>query len=1037
MVAYFQNPLNIFITAMAVAFLLGVTHKIAKSLSTSLFYLGLLAVAAISIMSTLSFQSALNITTAGFNAPIAINLLFGPYEAFFVMAVNFAAFFGGVYLYDYLKSSVLGRILYLMLFMGINGMIMTRDLFNLFIFIEITSISTYGLIALEKNIKSLSAGFKYILAGAMLSTFFLLGTALIYYQTGTLNIDQIINMKATISGPIGGVALSLLMAALIIELKPFPVNGWGLDVYQGSTPGVGAVISIGVSTGALFALFKLIPLFPATQMGVLTIIGLVTFFFSNLMGIKQTDAKRMLGYSSIGQMGLIVVALSYFHNAPMAIFMSVVGGLFLNHFFAKAALFWIAGIVGEDNYKNWGILKNSYPLLVVFVIAILALVGLPPFPGFWSKWRLVMFIGETGNFLLVAVILLGSLFEGVYLFRWFGSIVGSKTEQRVGIQLTKHVPVLAFGIVLVTLSYLLMQNLLIPNSNIFVLPFVVSAAFLALSFLPGKLRGVIALALIAYLSYYYQSVEMTLLGRIFVQIFLWGGAIILFSTLYKKKHKPATYGLLLMLLTSLSALVLSKTNLQFFFNWEIMTISSYLLVTMGKNAKKSALTYIIFSLGSAAFLMAGFALSGVHDLASLATIGSKTTLVFSLMSIGFLIKLGAFGFHIWVPGAYAESEDDFSTVISALLSKAGIFGLFLIAIYMQKEITGSTLAYTLGWVGVLTATFGALMATFQEDVKKLLAYSSMGQIGYIITGVALMSHLGWVAALYLTINHVLYKGLLFIVIAGVIYRVGTREMYKMGGLIKKMPLSFISAMIAIIAMSGVPPLTGFGGKWLIYESLLEQGWVFQATLAFFASGIAFLYMYRLLHTIFLGQLKAKHKEIKEAPLWITIPQVIFIALIMGASIFPKAWITVLSKAVSDYIPSTISWTGNTASTSLGYWNGFMVMNIVGVVFIVCLIWLMLARMKLQKVEQFNIVFAGERPFKPETTHVAHNMYAPYQKALGSWVTPRATHFWGEVTEWSHTLAHTFRQIYTGNGQTYAFFILLYFLMIYLLIGGAR
>jgi flagellar biogenesis protein FliO len=113
----------------------------------------------------------------------------------------------------------------------------------------------------------------------------------------------------------------------------------------------------------------------------------------------------------------------------------------------------------------------------------------------------------------------------------------------------------------------------------------------------------------------------------------------------------------------------------------------------------------------------------------------------------------------------------------------------------------------------------------------------------------------------------------------------------------------------------------------------------------------------------------------------------------------------------------------------------MVMNIVGVIFVLLLIWLMMTFQKVQKVKQFNIVFAGERPFTPQNTHVAYNMYAPVQKALGGWVKPRATAFWNAASEWTDTLSHMFAGVYTGNGQTYLFFILLFFLFINYLIGA--
>lgn len=1034
MVALLHNPLSIFIIAIASAFALGAFNRLNKGLSLSLFYVALFLMALVTVLCGSSLEAPITIQTVGFIAPLSINLQFGYYEAFFLVFVNIGAFLGAIYLTEYLKEHALGRALYIIFIMGINGIIMTRDLFNLFIFIEIMSIATYGLIGLDRNIKSLSAGFKYILAGGMLSTFFLLGTALIYYSTGVLNIDTIIAHKGALSSPIGVTAIVMLFTALIVELKPFPANGWGLDVYQGATPGVSAMIAVGVSTAALFALYKLLPLFPAQHFGILVGIGISTFVFSNLMGIKQTDAQRLLGYSSIGQLGLILAALPFFASSKIEFFLGTVGGLFVSHFLAKAILFWIAGIVEQKNIKDWGHLTQSKGLTVLFILSVFSLLGLPPLPGFWAKWQFVMFLGYNGHSVILALVLLGSLFEAVYLLRWFNYILG-ESSLTLKFQPLKRVPTCLLGLVMVGLSFALAKQLLLLSQFYVIVMVVAAVIMIAGNFLNAKLRAFLAFIGIICLSYYVnQNVQG--IQQIFAQMFLWGGLILSISTFYKKEAKPARYGLLFLMLASLGGLVLSSSTLDFFFSWEIMTISSYLLIVGGKYAKKAGLSYIIFSLASASLLMAGFALSHTNTFAGFnSLVGTQGYVVFALLISGFLIKMGAFGVHIWVPGAYAESDDDISTFISTLLSKAGVYGLFMIAIYFQSKITNSPISYVLGWIGILTAAYGALMAAFQEDVKKLLAYSSMGQVGYIVTAIALMSHLGWVAAFYLSINHILYKSLLFLSVAGVIYRVGTRDMYKMGGLIKKMPISYVSAMIGIIAMSGVPPLSGFGGKWLLYTSLIEKGWHFQAVVAFFASGVAFLYMYRLLHSIFLGQAKLEHKDVKEAPLWLIIPQLIFMVLVMVGSMLPRLWVEKLSQVTSEYMGSTLAWSGQQATTSLGHWNGFMVMNVVGVIFIVLLIFLFLTVQKVQKVKQFNIVFAAERPFTPKTTHVAYNLYAPVRKALGGYVRPRATWFWNHVSEIVHTLSNMFTGLYTGNGQTYALFILLFFLILNYLIGA--
>ncbi|HYQ70835.1 MAG TPA: proton-conducting transporter membrane subunit, partial [Gammaproteobacteria bacterium] len=443
-------------------------------------------------------------------------------------------------------------------------------------------------------------------------------------------------------------------------------------------------------------------------------------------------------------------------------------------------------------------------------------------------------------------------------------------------------------------------------------------------------------------------------------------------------------------------------------------------------------------------LLAGFAVAygatGSIELAALGSTGDAMGVVFSLLAAGFIIKTGGLGVHIWVPGAYAEADDDFSALLSAVVSKAGIFGLLLVAAQLGiRSDIGLDPAYVLGWIGMLTATFGALMAVFQEDIKRTLAYSSMSQLGYIVTGIALMSHLGWVAALYLTVNHFLFKGILFLAAAGVILRTGERYMYKMGGLIKNMPFTFVATMFAIIAMSGVPPLTGFGGKWLLFNAVMEKGWYWLAALAFFSSAVAFLYMFRILQTVFLGQRKLEHARLREAPAILLIPQFAMIAIIMLFSAYPKLLLDPLSAAVGPWLGGALVWDGLALETHLGYWNAPMIMGIIAGVWMVPLVILLLASLtiKIQKVQQFNIVYAAERPHRPEDTHFAYNFFAHYDRALGFLVRPRATAFWNSTAEWSHSLAAAMRVFYNGNGQTYALLILMFLVALYLVNGGLR
>jgi formate hydrogenlyase subunit 3/multisubunit Na+/H+ antiporter MnhD subunit len=1110
------NPIYIFIIALSVAFLLSVFDKIGRHIAIMVFLLALVALIYISgtwYLTLAGGEQTVSIFTAGFKPPVSINLQLGLEEAFFILLTNIVGFFGGIYLLNrFQKGVVLGMILFLMMIMGINGIIMTRDLFNLFVFMEITSIATYSIIDMEQNSKTLSAGFKYVIAGGLATCFFLIGTIFLYHLAGTLNIDDMIRSQHLITGKTGFIALFFLIFAVLIELKPFPANGWALDVYQAVPSGIVAIIAVASSGGMLFALYKLLSLVPNYLPWIATI-GIVTFLFANLIGLKQTDTKRLLGYSSIAQMGLVITALALvlqFPN-PTRYLPLVVGGLFINHFIAKAGLFWLAGIIRKTYIKDWGagidewefiykdaviaflrkvpylkkqtFLRKHKPINISYLVSrpvflavfggfLFALIGFPPFPGFWAKWELVLQLVQHNMSFWMWLILLGSLLEAVYLLRWFGYTVHNVRVKKFPVvsetsgasspvtqlTLSKVLPVIVFALLQIHIGW----EISAAMSGIFshyLLPVYAAAILFVLEWrLSARKKSILTLAIIGIAT---CVILPGLSGIYFVfgLMFLAGSFILLVATFPRQKEARALpfrtgfYPLLLLLILSLGNLLRAENALQFFFSWELMTISSYLLILRGKKAIQTALNYILFSTAGAFFLLAGFAVaakgSGSLLLSSFTSMGAVSSTAYILLAIGFLIKLGALGVHIWLPGAYSEAEDDFSALLSSVLSKVGIFGLFLVAMWMSSQhisgegvahfigsvahgLSSEILAYEMGWIGVLTALFGSLMAVFQEDIKAMLAYSSMGQVGYIVLALAMMSHLGWTTALYLSITHLLFKAMLFLAIAGVILRTKTRKMYEMGGLIKQMPFSFISVLIAIIALSGVPPLSGFGGKWLLYTALLEKGWYLQLGAAFFASGVAFLYLFRLIHTIFLGQPKPKLRHVTESPILMLVPQYIFILVIMAISMFPNIIIKPLSLAVAPFHPSTIEWAGFTVKSSLGYWNGLAVMNTTMIIFAIPLIWLLLVMRKPQAVKPFNIVYAAERPDRPETTHYAHNFFAHYRKALGFAVEPLATRFWNGVAEWSHSLAAAFRTIYTGNGQTYALHIVLFLLVLYVL-----
>ncbi len=1036
MVGGLFHPLNIFILGLGGGFLIPLLYSLNKAWLPFAFFFalaGLAVICGVSMLSLLNGAPAIEILTGGAVPPYSINLRFGLWEGFFALSLNVMALLGALHLWPRLRDSYAAMLLYLILVMGIDGMVMTRDLFNLFVFLEIVSIATYGLLSLGQTSAALSAGFKYVMATVLASTFFLLGTALLYYVVGTLNIDEMLEQRALIGGPIGVTALLFVLACLLIELKPFPANGWGLDVYETAPSGVAALVSVGVSGGVFFALLKLLPLFE-NHLAFIAVSGGLTFLFSNLIGLRQTNAKRLLGYSSIGQMGLLTLALALLEQlGAQSALALVIGGLFVNHLFAKAGLFWLSGVVERELTEDWSALSGRPYLLVLFAVFVAAIVGLPPFPGFWAKWQLVMILGLAGQNVWIAVVLVGSLLEAAYMFRWFGyALRPSRGEAGANLELLHRVPLAASAVLLFASGYLAAISSGAASFWLFA-PMCAGALLYAFDGLPARIKCLLMLATVGIGGAWLTS-GLGGLNYLFSALLVTGAVVVASASLYRDDPRPGFYPLLAVMLLSVPALLRASTSLEFFFGWEIITLSSYFLIARGPNAGPDALRYLLFSLASAFFLLAGFALAyaanGTIDLASLGAAGPAVAPSFVLLAIGFLIKAGALGVHVWLPGTYAEADDDLSAILSAVISKVAIFGL-LVGTYLSiRSEIGLDLAHLMGWIGLVTTTAGAFMALHQSDMKRMLAYSSMSQLGYIVTAIALMSHLGWVTALYLVANHLLVKGILFLAVAGVILRTGTRLIDNTGGLARNMPWTFALVAVALVAMSGLPPLMGFGGKWLLLSAMTDKGWYGLAAFGVLATFVGILYMVRLAYAVFFGARRLEHRAVRDAPLALLVPQFVLVAAIFVLSFYPKLLIEPVSVAIDPYFASTLVWEGASLETIYGYWNPVPVMATALVIALVLFAVLWLFYRIGNGRPDAQIRRTGDLAWGRDVSR----FYSFYNPALGRLLVPLASTFWNDVADVTTSMAGSVRAIYTGNGQTYVLYVLYYFIALYVTNG---
>jgi formate hydrogenlyase subunit 3/multisubunit Na+/H+ antiporter MnhD subunit len=1022
MVANLFHPLNIFILGLGGGFLLPLLSQLGKAwVSTAFLFalVGMTLISAVSLWGLMAGALPIEIFTGGSTPPYSINLRLGLVESIFCLGVNLIALFGAGY---FMRANYAVMLIYLIMVMGIQGMIMTRDLFNAFVFLEIVSVATYGLLALQNAPTAQSATFKYLMATVLASTFFLLGTVLLYAVTGILNIDDLIGARGAIAGPIGFAALMFLLASLLVELKPFPANGWGLDVYETAQAQVAALISVGVSAGVFFVFVKLLPLFQ-DQLQVIAVSGAITFLFSNLIGLRQVKAQRLLGYSSIGQMGLLVMAVALLEQfvAP-SIAVPIVAGLFVNHLFAKAGLFWLAGVVGAERLSGWSVLARYPHMITVFAILLTAIVGLPPFPGFWAKWHLIMNLAAGERYAWIAIVLLGTLLEAAYLFRWFGKVIHSPLQPaQLRHPSSRMLPALAAALLLAVSGFVAAFLAGLPTMWAF-LPLGAGLLLYLLDGLPSRVKGLFVVV-IALTGGAWLAQNLSGIVFLFALLLSAGAFVVSIGCLYRGDIRTGFYPVLAVMVLALPMLARSTTSLEFFFAWELITLSAYFLILRRREAGPHALRYLLFSLVSAFFLLAGFAMSyamnGDASLAALRASGPDSSIAFVLFAIGLLIKCGAIGVHVWLPDAYAEADDDVSALLSAVISKVPVYGLVVTAYVAIRAETSLDLAHILGWIGMLTTLAGAVLAVRQDDIKRMLACSSMSQLGYIITSVALMSHLGWVTALYLAANHLMVKGILFLGAAGVILRTETRAFSGLGGLARRMPFTFAAAVVAIVAMSGLPPLTGFGGKWLLLSAMMEKGWYGPVILGVVATFVGLLYMVRFLRDVFLGPQKPAHDGVAEAPLALLVPQYLLIVGILVVSLLPKLLIGPISDAIDPYFASTLVWDGMSLETIYGYWNPLPTMMIAVAVSAVLFVAFWLVR------RGGNTGSFGDRAVASRT------LYGFYKAAFSRLTPPVASAFWKGLAAVTMTFASRVRRIYTGDGRTYNLYILYYFIVLYI------
>ena len=420
------------------------------------------------------------VTLGGFMPPFGINLTIGYLSTILLILISVVGFIVSIYSLTEKDVEYRYYMLNLLLIMGISGLVTTGDIFNMFVFLEITSIAAYSLTAYKKDALSLEATIKYILIGSLASAFILIGIGVLYYSTHSLNMADIAKNINKVPTDMKMFAIAMLFVGLAIEAEMFPLNGWVPDVYQAAKTPVTTLFSSIVVKATIYMMFRvLITVFQvdAHIMNFVMIVGLITLLMGEISALKQTNIKRMLAYSSIGQVGLIVVAIASMSNIGIA------GGLYqmINHAIFKVILFlgtayMVTSVLGDGKIENLrGIAKKMPITAFIISFTIIALLGVPPLSGFWAKMMIVGGVISKGHTIVAALVLIATIIEAIYYLKFIAIMYDIKADGMSNFKSTltfnKIVPIITFLILIITFSVLvalpLFQQVLLRASSEF------------------------------------------------------------------------------------------------------------------------------------------------------------------------------------------------------------------------------------------------------------------------------------------------------------------------------------------------------------------------------------------------------------------------------------------------------------------------------------------------------------------------------------------------------------------------------------------
>ena len=453
-----------------------------------------------------------------------------------------------------------------------------------------------------------------------------------------------------------------------------------------------------------------------------------------------------------------------------------------------------------------------------------------------------------------------------------------------------------------------------------VIPFVTGVIAI---FLPKKIRPAIetvgilgSVGSLAYVTYVYVNLvsytsswwRIDGLSR-FILLFcgVFGFLIALYSLKFMRRFDRLNeyYGYLLFTIGASFGAVLANNMILLVGFWGFLAFTLFMLITIGgpdrTGVSEAAKKTLIIVGGSDCLMILGVVILGVlgnslrMDSMNVSVGTSRlAALAFVLLAVTSFAKAGAMPMHTWIPDCAEFAPISVTAFLPASVDK--LLGIYLLArLVMDIFVLNTAMKIFLLAVGAFTVLAAVMMALIQHDAKRLLSYHAVSQVGYMVLGIGTCNPIGIAGGLFHMLNNAIYKGCLFLTAGSVEHRTGTTHLDRLGGLAHYMPITFVSFIVAALAISGVPPLNGFTSKWLVYQGLIMLGneggklWIIWLVAAMFGSALTLASFMKLGHAIFLGQTpdyeKAIGHKVREVHWSMWLPMVVLAGLCLAFGIF--------------------------------------------------------------------------------------------------------------------------------------------------------